>query len=140
MQGLFLETALVILEKSTLHSSQAHVYILYCSHVWNNILGSWLQKVNRKSVFHLQDLLSSTCFFSHKSNGFEPDFRKRQQDLLNAIGSMYVAVLFLGVQNATSVQPVIAIERTVFYRERAAGMYSALPYAFGQVQICIPYK
>jgi len=28
---------------------------------------------------------------------------------------------------------VVVVERTVFYRERAAGMYSALPYAFGQV-------
>ncbi|CAN4076594.1 unnamed protein product [Withania somnifera] len=65
--------------------------------------------------------------------------RRRQQDILNAVGSMYAAVLFLGVQNATSVQPVIAIERTVFYRERAAGMYSALPYAFGQVMIELPY-
>ena len=59
--------------------------------------------------------------------------RTRQQDLFNAMGSMYAAVLFLGVQNAQSVQPVVVVERTVFYRERAAGMYSALPYAFGQV-------
>lgn len=49
------------------------------------------------------------------------------------MGSMYAAVLFLGVQNSSAVQPVVAVERTVFYRERAAGMYSALPYAFGQV-------
>lgn len=49
------------------------------------------------------------------------------------MGSMYAAVLFIGVQNSTSVQPVVAIERMVFYRERAAGMYSALPYAFAQV-------
>ncbi|XP_077211685.1 pleiotropic drug resistance protein 1-like [Tasmannia lanceolata] len=63
----------------------------------------------------------------------------RQQDLFNAMGSMYAAVLFLGVQNASSVQPVVAVERTVFYRERAAGMYSALPYAFAQVMIEIPY-
>lgn len=49
------------------------------------------------------------------------------------MGSMYASILFIGVQNATTVQPVVAIERTVFYRERAAGMYSALPYAFGQV-------
>lgn len=61
--------------------------------------------------------------------------RSRKQDIFNAMGSMYAAVLFLGVQNATSVQPVVAVERTVFYRERAAGMYSALPYAFGQVII-----
>ncbi|XP_058002043.1 pleiotropic drug resistance protein 1 [Hevea brasiliensis] len=65
--------------------------------------------------------------------------RRRQQDIFNAIGSMYVALLFIGVQNTVSVQPVVAIERTVFYRERAAGMYSALPYAFGQVMIELPY-
>ncbi|KAK3416796.1 hypothetical protein EUGRSUZ_H02558 [Eucalyptus grandis] len=62
----------------------------------------------------------------------------RSQDLINAMGSMYGA-LFLGVQNAASVQPVVAVERTVFYRERAAGMYSALPYALAQVLIEVPY-
>ncbi|XP_016462750.1 pleiotropic drug resistance protein 1-like [Nicotiana tabacum] len=63
----------------------------------------------------------------------------RSQDLFNAMGSMYAACLFLGVQNSSSVQPVVAVERTVFYRERAAGMYSAIPYAFGQIVIEIPY-
>ncbi|KAK2418395.1 pleiotropic drug resistance protein [Trifolium repens] len=60
---------------------------------------------------------------------------KTQQGLLNLLGAMYSAVLFLGATNCTSVQPVVSIERTVFYRERAAGMYSALPYAFGQVAV-----
>ncbi|XP_058112245.1 pleiotropic drug resistance protein 1-like [Magnolia sinica] len=64
---------------------------------------------------------------------------QRQEDLLNSMASMYSAALFLGIQNASSVQPVVAVERTVFYRERAAGMYSALPYAFGQVTIELPY-
>ncbi|WMV56511.1 hypothetical protein MTR67_049896 [Solanum verrucosum] len=63
----------------------------------------------------------------------------KSQDLFNAMGSMYAPVLFLGFQNASSVMPVVAVERTVFYRERAAGMYSALPYAFGQAFIEIPY-
>lgn len=49
------------------------------------------------------------------------------------MGSMYAAVTFIGVVNGASVQPIVAIERTVFYRERAAGMYSALPYAISQV-------
>ncbi|GAB2293593.1 transcription factor [Dionaea muscipula] len=62
-----------------------------------------------------------------------------QQDLFNGMGSMYAAVVFLGIQNASSVQPVVTVERTVFYREKAAGMYSALPYAFAQVLIEIPY-
>lgn len=58
------------------------------------------------------------------------------QDLSNAMGAMYSACLFLGIQNGASVQPVVAVERTVFYRERAAGMYSALPYAIAQVYSC----
>uniref|UniRef100_A0A0A8XP43 ABC-2 type transporter transmembrane domain-containing protein n=1 Tax=Arundo donax TaxID=35708 RepID=A0A0A8XP43_ARUDO len=64
---------------------------------------------------------------------------EKPQDLFNAMGSMYGAVLFIGFVNANSVQPVVAVERTVFYRERAAGMYSAFPYAFGQVVIELPY-
>lgn len=46
---------------------------------------------------------------------------------------MYGATLFIGVNNSTTVQPVVAIERTIFYRERAAGMYAAVPYAIAQV-------
>ncbi|KAI6680126.1 hypothetical protein NL676_034007 [Syzygium grande] len=65
--------------------------------------------------------------------------RRNRQDLFNAMGSMYTAIIFIGFQNASSVQPVVAVERTVFYRERAAGMYSALPYAFAHVIIEIPY-
>eukprot|EP01018_Ginkgo_biloba_P026508 Gb_37005 [translate_table: standard] len=63
----------------------------------------------------------------------------KQQDLLNAMGSMFAAVLFLGVNNASSVQPVVDVERTVFYREKAAGMYSPIPYALAQVLIELPY-
>ena len=49
---------------------------------------------------------------------------------MNLLGAMYVAMLFLGALNAFAVQSVVAIERTVFYHERAAGMNFALPYAF----------
>ncbi|XP_058074655.1 ABC transporter G family member 31-like [Magnolia sinica] len=65
--------------------------------------------------------------------------RENQQDVMNAMGSMYAAVLFIGITNATAVQPVVSIERFVSYRERAAGMYSALPFAFAQVAIEFPY-
>ncbi|KAL8034647.1 hypothetical protein ABFX02_12G042200 [Erythranthe guttata] len=65
--------------------------------------------------------------------------RRTQQEIFNAMGSMYASVFFLGTQIASSVQPVVSVERTVFYRERAAGLYSALPYAFGQAVIEIPY-
>ena len=56
------------------------------------------------------------------------------------MGVMYVANLFLGNTNTAAVQSVVAIERTVFFRERAAGMYSALPYALAQVKKIIERK
>ncbi|XP_028756830.1 pleiotropic drug resistance protein 2 isoform X1 [Neltuma alba] len=64
---------------------------------------------------------------------------QEQQDLNNLLGAIYAAILFLGAANCSSVQPVVSIERTVFYRERAAGMYSELPYALAQVAIEMVY-
>ncbi len=37
------------------------------------------------------------------------------------MGALFAATMFLGVYNSSSVQPVVGVERTVFYRERAAG-------------------
>ncbi|KAI5651241.1 hypothetical protein M9H77_37246 [Catharanthus roseus] len=65
--------------------------------------------------------------------------RTSNGDLMTIIGAMYGAVLFVGINNCSTVQPIVAVERTVFYRERAAGMYSALPYAMAQVIAEIPY-
>lgn len=53
--------------------------------------------------------------------------------MLKALGSMFASVLFIGVTNEMTVQPVVWLERMVFYRERAAEMYSALPYSLAQV-------
>ncbi|KAK4279543.1 hypothetical protein QN277_011310 [Acacia crassicarpa] len=64
---------------------------------------------------------------------------QREQELFNLMGAAFSAVFFLGATNTASVQPVVAVERTVFYRERAAGMYSAIPYAFAQVAVEIIY-
>ncbi|KAF6155930.1 hypothetical protein GIB67_039261 [Kingdonia uniflora] len=61
--------------------------------------------------------------------------RENQQDIFNAMGSMYAAVLFLGDTNSSAVQPVASAKRFVSYRERAAGMYYALPFAFAQVSL-----
>lgn len=62
-------------------------------------------------------------------------FRENSNDLTAVIGAMYASVLFLGINNCATAQPAVAIERTVFYRERAAGMYSVLPYAMAQVRV-----
>lgn len=93
------------------------------NYVWCSIKSqSFTLKFAFQLLFHF-DVCLINFIGSHK-----------QQDLMNLLGGMYAAMLFLGAMNASSVQPVVAIERTIFYRERAAGMYSALPYAFGQVQ------
>lgn len=48
--------------------------------------------------------------------------RENGQDISNILGALYLAVLFLGIINSRTVQPPCAYERTVMYRERAAGM------------------
>ncbi|KAK3441448.1 hypothetical protein EUGRSUZ_B01810, partial [Eucalyptus grandis] len=62
-----------------------------------------------------------------------------QQNLFNAIGSTYIAVIFLGINNCSSVLQYIAMERTVMYRERFAGMYSSWAFSLAQVVVEIPY-
>lgn len=83
---------------------------------------------------------SSTHLFAFFRNSTESlktfllCFRENTNDLTMIIGAMYAAVLFVGINNCSTVQPIVAVERTVFYRERAAGMYSAMPYAMAQVR------
>jgi hypothetical protein len=60
-------------------------------------------------------------------------------NVFNIMGALYAATLFLGVNNSSTVQPVLAVERSVFYRERAAGMYGSLPYGLAQQVIEVPY-
>ncbi|WJX79105.1 transcription factor [Trifolium repens] len=65
---------------------------------------------------------------------------ENQKDFFNAMGFLYTATLVIGVKNCNSVQPLVGIERVVFYRERAAGMYSSLAYAVSQALIEVPYN
>ena len=47
--------------------------------------------------------------------------RSDRNDILTIMGALFASTIFLGVYNSSSVQPVVATERTVFYREKAAG-------------------
>jgi ABC-type multidrug transport system ATPase subunit len=58
--------------------------------------------------------------------------RGNSTDLFTILGALYGATIFICFNNCGTVQPVVSIERTVFYREKAAGMYSAIPYALAQ--------
>ncbi|XP_038716809.1 LOW QUALITY PROTEIN: ABC transporter G family member 31-like [Tripterygium wilfordii] len=65
--------------------------------------------------------------------------RDSTQGLFIVMAALFSACLFLGMNNASSVQPIVSIERTVFYREKAAGMYSPLVYGAAQGLVEIPY-
>uniref|UniRef100_A0A0E0JZ33 ABC transporter domain-containing protein n=1 Tax=Oryza punctata TaxID=4537 RepID=A0A0E0JZ33_ORYPU len=67
-------------------------------------------------------------------------YRDSQQDLYNLLGATYAAIFFIGASNGRSVQPVLSIERAVYYRESAAGMYSPLSYAFAQASMEFIYN
>lgn len=87
---------------------------------------------------YLMTLLNGLVFgtvFWQKGKNIES-----QQDLYNLLGATYAAILFLGATNCMTVQPVVSIERAVFYREKAAGMYSPLSYAFSQACVEIIYN
>lgn len=58
---------------------------------------------------------------------------KEEQDVFNILGIAYGSALFLGLVNCSTLQPVVAMEKAVFYRERASGMYSSIAYVVAQV-------
>ncbi|KAL5221098.1 hypothetical protein ABZP36_025811 [Zizania latifolia] len=64
---------------------------------------------------------------------------KDEQDVFNVLGIVYGSALFLGFMNCSILQPVVAMERVVLYREKAAGMYSTMAYAIAQVSVELPY-
>lgn len=53
---------------------------------------------------------------------------RTEQQVYNTLGALLTSTLFLGILNSIFVQPVVSAERAVFYRERAAGMYSVGPW------------
>ncbi|GLJ08413.1 hypothetical protein SUGI_0088240 [Cryptomeria japonica] len=97
--------------------------------LWKQWKTYWLSP-GYNSIRYLVTLLTALVFGT-----IFWDYEKKLDngtDLFVIIGGIYGAVMFLGVNNASTVQPVVAVKRTVFYRERAAGMYSAIPYALAQ--------
>ncbi|GAY38375.1 hypothetical protein CUMW_036220 [Citrus unshiu] len=66
------------------------------------------------------------------ANHYNKLFKDSSQGLFMVMEALYASCLFLGVNNAASVQTIVSIERTVFYREKAAEMYSPIPFAVAQ--------
>lgn len=63
-----------------------------------------------------------------------------EQQVYNTLGALLTSTLFLGILNSIFVQPVVSAERAVFYRERAAGMYSVGPWYLALATIEAMYQ
>ena len=103
--------------------------------VWVHLLADFKIWINHGHVAVTSDVVESGEIVTenHLNQTSWIMCRTDEVNLFSILGGMFSAVLFLGINNASNVQPVVAVERTIFYRERAAGMYSAVPYALGQV-------
>ncbi|KAG8080343.1 hypothetical protein GUJ93_ZPchr0007g5960 [Zizania palustris] len=100
------------------------------ANTWKQFRSYWKDppyNVMRYFMTLLYGLVFGTVFLRKAKN------LKSVTDLQSLLGATYAAVFFLGAANLITIMPVVSIERTVFYREKAAGMYSPLAYAFAQV-------
>ena len=87
------------------------------------VQGTW------QDASHASPIHAGACFWAL---GGRSD---SETAIYSTLGALLVASLFLGILNSIFVQPVIASERQVFYRERAAGMYSVFPWYLGMVSL-----
>ncbi|KAL4419611.1 hypothetical protein ABPG77_001665 [Micractinium sp. CCAP 211/92] len=67
------------------------------------------------------------------------DKRTTATGVLNIAGVLFSSTLFVGISNCLSIQHLVAAQRTVFYRERAAGLYRVMPFALAQLLVEVPY-
>ncbi|KAL0924983.1 hypothetical protein M5K25_003282 [Dendrobium thyrsiflorum] len=91
---------------STQYPQMFHTQCIAC--LWKQHLSYWRNPPYTALRFLftiLIALLFGTIFWDLGSK------KSKQQDLINAMGSMYCAVLFLGVFHSNGVQPTVAIER-----------------------------
>ena len=51
----------------------------------------------------------------------------------------FLAVINMGFNNAFTVLPILAVERGVFYRERAAFYYNSIVYGLAQGDVELPF-
>ncbi|KAH7655207.1 P-loop containing nucleoside triphosphate hydrolase protein [Dioscorea alata] len=104
--------------------------------LWKQHLSYWRSpsyNLVRITFVFISALILAVLFWKHGK------VFNTEQDLFNLLGSLYMSVVLTGVNSCTSVIPYIITERTVFYREKFAGMYSTVAYSLAQVLIEIPY-
>lgn len=127
IQELPLEAALLLLEKPHLQLETLPLHSPRLSPFRTFVLGPWQELV---STYIWQYLFGELHMLLINNLCYD---RQDQQSVLTLLGLMYVSVIFCGINNAQSVLQYISTERTVFYRERFAGMYASWAHSAAQV-------
>ncbi|PQM37982.1 pleiotropic drug resistance protein 3-like [Prunus yedoensis var. nudiflora] len=111
-------------------------WIQFKSCLWKQNLSYWRSPpYNLMRIMHT--VVSSIIFGALFWN--QGQHITNQQNLFNILGSMYAGVIFLGINNCSTVLQYVATERTVMYREKFAGMYSPWAFSLAQVAVEVPY-
>ncbi|XP_021858036.2 pleiotropic drug resistance protein 3 isoform X1 [Spinacia oleracea] len=108
----------------------------YKSCLWKQQLSYWRSpsyNLTRLMFAFMSSLIFGLLFWQQGKNIND------EQSMFTIFGSMFSAVMFLGINICSPVIPFIATEKTVIYRERFAGMYSSWAYSFAQVTVELPY-
>ncbi|KAG0466701.1 hypothetical protein HPP92_018281 [Vanilla planifolia] len=104
--------------------------------LWKQYLSYWRAPQYNLARITFVILLSSllaALFWQHGTR------INNQQDLFNIFGSLFIAIIFMGINNCSTAIPMVAIEQTVFYRERFARMYSPCAHSAAKAVIELPY-
>ncbi|KAH7835114.1 hypothetical protein Vadar_023002 [Vaccinium darrowii] len=141
---LYQNNKALVIELSTSNSKELHFTTRFSQNGWGQFKSClWKQHLSywRSPSYNLirsMFLLMASLLFGIL---FWDQGRKinNQQSLFNALGAIYSATIFLGINNSISVLPYVSTERSVLYRERFAGMYGSWAYALAQVTIEVPY-
>ncbi|KAM1490305.1 pleiotropic drug resistance protein 3-like [Malus sylvestris] len=104
--------------------------------LWKQNLSYWRSPAyNLMRIMHAlaTSLIFGALFWNQGQN------LTNQQNLFNVLGSMFAGVLFLGINNCSTVLQHVATERNVMYREKFSGMYSPWAFSLAQVAVEFPY-
>jgi len=104
--------------------------------LWKQHLSYWRSPsyiLNRYMYSLIASLLFGIVFWDQ---GRKID---NQESLFNVLGASFNVAFSLGINNCKAVIPYVSTQRSVFYRERFAGMYGSWAYALAQVMIELPH-
>lgn len=91
--------------------------------------------VIRPLVLVITTLSLGTIFFGTGKLGDQADVG----DVQNVMGSVYSSTSILSLMCLMTAMPILAAERTVFYREQAASSYSPLSLSVATGVVEVPY-